>query len=227
MATELTRPQLGLACGITASAGFLDGVGFIHLGGYFVTFMSGNSTRAGADLAEGDLLGWGKAIGLVIAFVFGVILASLVTSRGGVSVSRAGRATPQLQAIWLSVGILLLAAVCGTVPAAEVAVAPLIAASMGAVNSTFTRGGEVSVGLTYMTGSLVKAGQLFAAQLRGVRQTGWLRYAGLWAAIAAGSIAGALSYLLVSLLALWVAAAVLGGCASLVWWRRRFGRPSR
>lgn len=221
MATELTRAQLGLACGITASAGFVDGLGFIHLGGYFVSFMSGNSTRAGADLAEGDLLGWGKAIGLVAAFVFGVFLASLVTSRRQVSVSRSRRPSPQLQAIWLSVGILALAALCGTVPAAEVAVAPLIAASMGAVNSTFTKGGEVSVGLTYMTGSLVKAGQLFTARLRGVPETGWLRYAALWMAIAAGSIAGAVSYQFAGLPALWAGVLLLAGCAGLVWWRRR------
>ncbi|WP_258933412.1 DUF1275 family protein [Nesterenkonia pannonica] len=82
MAERLTRGQLGLACGITAGAGFVDGVGFIHLGGYFVSFMSGNSTRAAADLASGDLLGWARALGLVLAFVFGVVLASVVSHRG-------------------------------------------------------------------------------------------------------------------------------------------------
>lgn len=223
MATELTRAQLGLACGITASAGFVDGLGFIHLGGYFVSFMSGNSTRAGADLAEGDLLGWGKAIGLVAAFVFGVIVASLLTSRRKATPapSAPARMSPQLHAIWLSVGILTLAAACGSIPGAEPAVAPLIAASMGAVNSTFTRGGEVSVGLTYMTGALVKAGQLFAARLRGEPETGWLRFAALWVAIALGSIAGAVSDLIAGLAALWAAVLLLGGCAGLVWWRRR------
>ncbi|WP_223881271.1 YoaK family protein [Nesterenkonia ebinurensis] len=232
MATELTRRQLYLACGITASAGFVDGVGFIHLGGYFVSFMSGNSTRAGADLAEGDLLGWGKALGLVAAFVCGVILASLVTTKNSTTTPVQGSSplTPQLRAIWLSVGILMLAAVCGTVPAAgldtaELAVAPLIAAAMGAVNSTFTRGGEVSVGLTYMTGALVKAGQLFAARLRGVPETRWLRYAALWLAIAAGSAAGAISYLAAGLVILWAAVALLACCAGLVWWRRRSAAP--
>jgi len=167
-----------------------------------------------------------QTLGLVAAFVFGVVLASLVTSRSHAHVSRFRRPTPQLQAIWLSAAILILAAACGTVPAAEAAVAPLIAASMGAVNSTFTRGGEVSVGLTYMTGSLVKAGQLFAARLRGAPQTGWLRYAALWTAISLGSIAGAMSYLIAGLTAIWAAATILGSCAVLVWGRRRFGRPS-
>ncbi|WP_022873625.1 YoaK family protein [Nesterenkonia alba] len=223
MATALTRGQLALACGITCAAGFVDGIGFIHLGGYFVSFMSGNSTRAGADLAEGDLLGWGKALGLVAAFVFGVILAALATSKTRAPGDHS-RLTPQLRAVWLSVGILTLAALCGTVEALDLAVAPLIAASMGAVNSTFTRGGEVSVGLTYMTGALVKAGQLFAARLRGVPETGWLRYAALWTAIALGSAAGALAYLGVGLPALWGGVILLGGCGLVVWMRRR-GQP--
>ncbi|GAA1818134.1 YoaK family protein [Nesterenkonia flava] len=235
MATDLTRRQLGLACAITAAAGFVDGIGFLHLGGYFVSFMSGNSTRAAADLASGDLLGWGKAIGLVAAFVFGVVLASLVTSKPHPSVAatttpqrspRHSPLGPQLHAIWLSVGILVLASACATaslmgVQPAEYAVAPLIAASMGAVNSTFTRGGEVSVGLTYMTGALVKAAQLFAARLKGAPQTGWLRYAALWVAIAAGSAAGAVSYLAAGLVVLWAAPAMLALCAGLVWRRRR------
>ena len=33
---------------ITAMAGFVDGVGFVHFGGYFLSFMSGNSTRSSA-----------------------------------------------------------------------------------------------------------------------------------------------------------------------------------
>lgn len=226
MATGLTRRQLYLACGITAAAGFVDGLGFIHLGGYFVSFMSGNSTRAGADLAEGDLLGWGKAIGLVAAFVFGVLLASLVTSKSFVTSTTEVRnlqhtVTPQLRAIWLSAGVLAMAALCGTLPAAEPAVAPLIAAAMGAVNSTFTRGGEVSVGLTYMTGALVKAGQLFAARLRGTTNTGWPRYCLLWAAIALGSATGAISYLAWGLGVLWAAVGMMVLCATAVWGRRR------
>lgn len=159
----------------------------------------------------------GKAIGLVAAFVCGVVLASLVAPRDrsgaveGVSRPNGKSLTPQLRAVRLSLVLLASAALCGSLPSglAEPAVAPLIAAAMGAVNSTFTRGGEVSVGLTYMTGALVKAGQLFAARLRGQARNGWLRYAALWAAITAGSAAGALSYLAAGLPVLWAGVACL------------------
>lgn len=230
MAERLTVGQLGLACGITASAGFVDGVGFLHLGGYFVSFMSGNSTRAGADLASGDLLGWGQALGLVLAFVLGVVLASLLSHREEhTTIQDATAIRPQLRAIWLSLAVLAGAGLCGSLYLLGVgeewwfAVAPLIAVSMGAVNATFTRGGEVSLGLTYMTGALVKAGQHFAAMLQGRTNTVWLRYAVLWFAIAAGSAAGAVSYLVWDLWALWIAVLGLTACATTILIRRPGG----
>ncbi|WP_258933411.1 DUF1275 family protein [Nesterenkonia pannonica] len=96
----------------------------------------------------------------------------------------------------------------------------LIAAAMGAVNATFTRGGEVSVGLTYMTGALVKAAQHFAALLQGRPNTVWLRYAALWSSIAAGSAAGAVCYLAWDLWAVWIAVLGLLACAAAVGLRR-------
>ena len=66
---------------ITAMAGFVDGVGFVHFGGYFLSFMSGNSTRSSAALMTGEFAGWALAMSLVGCFVGGVILATLLTLR--------------------------------------------------------------------------------------------------------------------------------------------------
>lgn len=209
MAGTLTSRQGLLAATLTGTAGFVDGVGFLHLGGYFVSFMSGNSTRAGADLATGHLLGWVKALGLIVFFVLGVLVASLVVhfrARGDASWAQAG---PRSTAVWVSLGFVLAAAVLGSVPALQPAVPPALAAGMGAVNGTFTRGGEVSVGLTYMTGTLVKTGQHLAHALTGGHRTVWLRFLGLWAAIALGSTAGAVTFQWLGLASLWVAAALL------------------
>lgn len=209
MAVSLTARQRALAVLLTATAGFVDGLAFIHLGGYFVSFMSGNSTRAGADLATGDLLGWAKAMGLVFFFVAGVVISSLAVH---VRSSRSGRnppTGPRSTAVWVSLLLVLLAAVFASVPGLQAAVAPAIAAGMGAVNGTFTRGGEVSVGLTYMTGTLVKTGQHLAHALTGGHRTLWLRYLMLWGAIAVGSLAGAMSYQWLGLGALWAAVVLL------------------
>ncbi|WP_411733980.1 DUF1275 family protein [Paeniglutamicibacter sp.] len=68
---------IAYASGLTAISGFVDGVAFIHFGGYFVSFMSGNSTRSGAAFAEGNYLAWALAMGSVAGFVFGVAAATL------------------------------------------------------------------------------------------------------------------------------------------------------
>ena len=49
----LDSPATALACALSALAGYVDGIGFLHLGGLFVSFMSGNSTRMGVSLAAG------------------------------------------------------------------------------------------------------------------------------------------------------------------------------
>lgn len=232
-AAPFTLRQGLFAASLTGVAGFVDGLAFIHLGGYFVSFMSGNSTRAGADLAEGALEGWVKAMGLVVAFVLGVMASALLLHRRR---RRHGMPEdgPQLPAVSLSRDILvaaaLLALVAGLQPPAgsvlesvtvvcAALVPPVVAAAMGAVNGTFTRGGEVTVGLTYMTGTLVKTGQHLVTALTGGRRTLWLPYLGLWTAIAVGSVLGAVAYLQIGLASLWLAVASLS--LSLLLARRR------
>ena len=55
-----SRRNVALACALSALAGYVDGIGFLHLGGLFVSFMSGNSTRLGVSLAQGRLVERGR-----------------------------------------------------------------------------------------------------------------------------------------------------------------------
>jgi uncharacterized membrane protein YoaK (UPF0700 family) len=64
-------------------AGYVDGIGFLHLGGLFVSFMSGNSTRLGVSLAESDWQQAASALGLIALFVAGAAAGSLVVLGGG------------------------------------------------------------------------------------------------------------------------------------------------
>lgn len=227
MAHGLSRRQALLAAGLTATAGFVDGLAFIHLGGYFVSFMSGNSTRAGSDLVQGDPWGWAKAMGLVAFFVVGVVISSLVLQlqdrRRGLSPGNA----PRTGAVWTSWALLVCSAVLAMLPGTQAAVPPVVAAAMGAVNSTFTRGGEVTVGLTYMTGTLVKTGQHLAMALTGGHPTAWLRFLVLWGAIALGALAGSWTYMQIGLSSLWVAVGLLTVPAVLLTWRSRTTGASR
>src|SRR5689334_8967098 len=49
-----SRQNILLACALSALAGYVDGIGLLHLGGLFVSFMSGNSTRMAVSLADGQ-----------------------------------------------------------------------------------------------------------------------------------------------------------------------------
>ncbi|MCW4465861.1 YoaK family protein [Glutamicibacter sp. MNS18] len=199
MARNLSWPGILFAGGITAVAGFVDGVGFIHFGGYFLSFMSGNSTRSSAALAEGDPGGWLLAMGFVSCFVLGVVISTLVSARV--------RHYRRPVVMYISAAFLLLGALLG--PGGGVFTAGALATAMGAVNVSYTRSGEVSLGLTYMTGTLVKLGQQLAAALSGGQRMMWAPYAVLWLMITLGSLAGAFSYLHYGLLVLWFAVAAM------------------
>ncbi|PQZ83709.1 MULTISPECIES: YoaK family protein [unclassified Arthrobacter] len=213
MAKNLRWRGILFAGTITAMAGFVDGVGFVHFGGYFLSFMSGNSTRSSVALMTGDLAGWAMAMSLVGCFVAGVILATLVTFR----LDRLRRPV----AMYSSAALLLSAAISGNFLPQLTAL--LLAAAMGLVNVSYTRSGEVSLGLTYMTGTLVKLGQALGGAIiglatgsdRGGYRMLWMRYAVLWLMITMGSLGGVLAYLRLGLGSLWIVAGGMLAWASL------------
>src|ERR1700719_3709630 len=75
-----SRRNIALACALSALAGYVDSIGFLHLGGLFVSFMSGNSTRLGVYLAEGNWSNAVEATGLIVLFVIGAACGSLIVS---------------------------------------------------------------------------------------------------------------------------------------------------
>jgi uncharacterized membrane protein YoaK (UPF0700 family) len=198
-----SRRDIALACALSALAGYVDGIGFIHLGGLFVSFMSGNSTRMGVSLADGHWHEAAVALGLIALFVTGAALGSLI-----VLGRDAHRQRYNAQSWLLLVEAMLLAAagVCDALGFPQLAIAAIVLA-MGLENAVFQIDGGAGLGLTYVTGALVKAGQLIAAALSGGARWGWLPNLLLWAALVTGSLCGALAYHRLGLAAIWFAAA--------------------
>jgi uncharacterized membrane protein YoaK (UPF0700 family) len=199
--------NVALACALSALAGYVDAVGFLHLGGLFVAFMSGNSTRMGVSLAQGQ---WGpaaEALGLIALFVVGAIGGSLIVL---------GKGTHRQALLLLAEGLLLAAAVLGNeIGLSRFAVAAIVVA-MGLENTFFQLGGGAGLGLTYITGALVKVGQLIAVALSGGARFGWVPNLLLWAALVAGTVAGAFAYLRINLGAIWFAAAFALALSAIV-----------
>src|SRR5258705_6948805 len=123
-----SRRNVALACALSALAGYVDGIGFLHLGGLFVSFMSGNSTRMGVSLAEGQWLSAAQAFGLIALFVTGAAAGSLIVL---------GRGANRQPWLLLVDAVLLTAAPpCHAFWLSNVAVAAIVVA-MGLENAVF------------------------------------------------------------------------------------------
>ncbi|MEU5844243.1 YoaK family protein [Rhodococcus sp. NPDC047139] len=194
------RQLQGLAIALSSLAGFVDALGFITLGGVFVSFMSGNSTRLSVGAADGAWETVALIGGVTALFVLGVMLGSVVTELTGRD--RRTRKTAVLATVTALLTIGAAATLAGWTP---IAVAAMTAA-MGTENAVFQRQGETTVALTYMTGALVKIGQRLVAAFFGGPRWSWLPFLGLWSGLVTGAVLGALAHHVFGLHALWIAA---------------------
>jgi uncharacterized membrane protein YoaK (UPF0700 family) len=209
---DYRRRDVALAAGLSGVAGYVDAIGFLKLGGFFVSFMSGNSTRLGVGIATGQWAMVRTALTLIGLFVVGVVAGALVARKAG-----EGRRSVILA---LEAALLTTAATLISAGLDAAGVAAMVLA-MGAENAVFQRNGDVGVGLTYMTGALVKIGQRIAAALTGGDRWAWGPYALLWVGLSLGGALGAAAYLRFGVLALWAAAGLVAILAAGKAWRER------
>ncbi len=186
-------------------AGYVDAIGFLDFDRLFISFMSGNSTRLAVGLVERSEFAAlaAAAIGL---FVTGVVIGTLIARRF---------AARRLSVVLAAVALLLaIAGACALAGADRLAIAWMIVA-MGMENTAFERDGEVSIGVTYVTGTLVKAGQHLASAIAGHERWAWLWYIFLWVGLVAGAVVGALAHAAWGLRGIVPAGAAAAGLAAL------------
>lgn len=197
------RPRQALAICLSALAGYVDAIGFLSADRYFVSFMSGNTTRLAVELMTTPAQALIPAL-LLAGFTLGVAIGGVIAALAGASRKPAVLALVTL--------LLLVAASSHATDRHAVATAAMVLA-MGAVNNTFQRNGEIAVGLTYMTGALVRLGQGLAALALGQKRSGWLAHLLLWGGLFAGAVAGAFAFTRIGGVALWLATAIAAGLA--------------
>ena len=197
-------PTAELSLGVIALAGAVDAVSYLHYQQVYVSFMSGNTTALSVAAATGKhhaLTQLGLVIGL---FVAGVVL--------GTWLHRAIHRQPAA-AVLAAVAALLLAAYGWPPLAIEI-----LALGMGVLNASVHQLGGLSVGLTFITGALVKVGTGLANLLSGRSQPrDWLWQALGYGCFIAGAFVGALALRKFGTVTL----ALAGAWALVLAWRAR------
>ncbi len=176
-------------------AGMVGAVAFLHSAGYFVTFMTGNTERAVVswfDVSNTQKVagaGAVAAIVLIAAFVVGVWAASFCRRRYWEN-------HPHGPTVLTTAGLLVAAGLDFAYDGfdePEVRFVPIVVITfaIGALNTSFVKNGEVSVPLSYVTGTLVKLGQGIERHLTGGGTVyDWLGYAMVYVGFLAGAGVG-------------------------------------
>jgi uncharacterized membrane protein YoaK (UPF0700 family) len=185
------RSQEWLATGLAMIAGFVDAYGIITYGVY-VSFMSGNTTQAGYQAAEGQFGPAAASALAILFFVGGSFTGTLIVEF----------AERRARSLLFSIVAALLAAIIGSWRLGALSVGVHIATAsfaMGVMNSALSRVGAQAVSLTFVTGTLSRVGSHLALAARRAPLTDaqgpWdthLRRAMLLARVWAGFLAGAL-----------------------------------
>lgn len=194
--TKNDRQIAILAIWLLVLSGYVDAVGFIYLGGFFLFSIGADTTLLGLGLAKGSAQA-GFAAALIGIFVLGVMAGSLVLHRA--------RHHPRAAVLMLVCILLLIAAGLSQFGITRGPVG-FMALAMGAANSVFEQDDEKYGGLMSFTAPLARLGEEFARIDEGSGR-GWLYYLFMWLGFVLGALAGAGVYKMVAMGAVWIAVA--------------------
>jgi uncharacterized membrane protein YoaK (UPF0700 family) len=190
--TEVEAEARGLVlAGLLAGlAGTVDAIGYLHLSGLFISFMSGNTTQLAAALGQGQLAEAGTIAELIALFIVGAAagqVLAVITGRSHMT--------------WVLIGVAILLAIAA---ALGTAAEPMVFA-MGALNAAMRRAGSIPISLTFVTGVLVRFGQGLGDFLtRRVTGWNWLVQGTPWLGLITGATIGSAVYMRMGEGAIWV-----------------------
>ncbi|MGY4098108.1 YoaK family protein [Nocardia sp. R16R-3T] len=193
---------------LAALAGLIGGAAFMHTEGYFVTFMTGNTERAVVGYFHDEPHLAIAATLLLISFLAGVVVASWCRRHYW---SGHPHGPTLLTTLSLAVASVVDAIIYWATNATNIDLIPIlfVAFGVGALNTSFVKNGEVSVPLSYVTGTLVKMAQGIERHIGGGDYADWLGYFLLYAAFCTGALLGGLLSLIVAGWAMLITATVV------------------
>jgi uncharacterized membrane protein YoaK (UPF0700 family) len=170
--------------------------------------MSGDSTQFAVGMSGRDPRLAGLTGGAVLVFVLGIVLGRLLSLSAPLRWRRA-------LVLGIETLLLLAASATGAEPRLTVL---LMVLAMGVQNAAIHKAGQTTVGLTYVTGTLVRFGERLADALFSrdpQARWAWLPYLLLWAGLIAGAFVGAAAYRWLGLSAVLLPAAATAGLCAL------------
>ena len=194
-------------------AGYVDSYALLKFGVY-VSFMTGNTTSAGAFAGQHNLREAGHSLLPIPCFVLGILLGTLLARNGGRREHGLARVSALVAAM---LGIATVAAYFAWPEWLGVVV---LSVAMGLMNTSIVRVGAQAVSLGFMTGDLNSMAQHLALgmerapvpEAQGNWDTHWWRaglLAGLWTTFLCGAVLGAVLALRYAYWTLLVAAGML------------------
>ncbi|WP_458685915.1 YoaK family protein [Nocardia tengchongensis] len=182
-----------LSAVLSVLAGFIGAAAYTHSEGYFVTFMTGNTERAILGNFAGDhTLALGAAA-IIASFLAGVFLASVCRRYWWTN-------HPHGATMLTTAALLGAAIVDNFLDDRGIGLAPIlfVAFGMGSLNTSFVKNGEVSIPVSYVTGTLVKFAQgVERHTFGGGSARDWLGYATQYVSFGTGALIGGLVSLVV------------------------------
>lgn len=183
-----------VAYAFTCIAGYVDAYALMHFSVY-ASFMSGNTTRAGVEVATEKFSDAALSLLAVGFFLIGAFV--------GVAILHSRHRSARRSVVIFALALLVVQAAADLwSPNVAVAVA-ILCASMGALNSTVSRIGGQSVNIGYVSGALHKVAEHLAFAYRrlpvessqGPSDTHFRRAGlilGMWGTFLVGAFLGAL-----------------------------------
>lgn len=180
--------EMRLSAVLSVLAGFIGAAAYAHSEGYFVTFMTGNTERAILGNFAGDHTLAVGAASIIACFLAGVFIASICRRYWWTN-------HPHGATMLTTVALAGAAIVDNILDERGIGLAPIlfVAFGMGALNTSFVKNGEVSIPVSYITGTLVKLAQGIERHAFGggtVRD--WLGYATQYFSFSLGALIGGL-----------------------------------
>ena len=205
-------PLTAILC---AAAGAVDAIAYLRLGKIFVGNMTGNTVLFAASILAHDWKEAGLRIGVVIAFIAGILLAHSALHKWMFERERRTRLAA------LAVEFVLLGALACVSHAhtLRVVLLVLLALALGLQNDAFRNIGGLKVNTSFITGDLENLGSALAGSKKpGERKQARRRVAVFfttWIAYGVGALVGAAGALHFAEKALWIPAGLVLAAAAI------------